>query len=213
MTPLLNGERAGVRGGHADGSATEIPSDVTSRATGSGVLSLRRPQRGATLVELLMAVGVGGIVVAVIAAFAYSATLSMARMMNYAEMAAASQSTADQLTRDARRANRVTSATATSLVLEDFDGVALTYAYDASQRTLTRTKSGVAKVLLTGCDALTWTLGRRNAAGPFESFPTATAAECKVISVAWQCSRTILGNRTTTENLASARVVIRRQGT
>jgi len=40
-------------------------------------------------------------------------------MLNYAEMAAASQATVDQLTRDARRANRVTGATATRLTLED----------------------------------------------------------------------------------------------
>jgi Tfp pilus assembly protein PilW len=175
-------------------------------------INLRRRQGGATLVELLMAIGVGGIVVAVLAAFSYFATLSLVRTMKYIEMAAASQSTIDQLTRDARRAGRVTSATATSLVLEDFDGVALTYAYDASQRTLTRTKNGTSTVLLKGCDVLTLTLGKRNPAGPFESFPAATAAECKVISVAWQCSRTILGNKTTTENLASSKIVIRRQG-
>jgi hypothetical protein len=160
-----------------------------------------------------MAIGVGGLVIAVVAAFSHFAALSLTRMINYAEMAAASQSTVDQLTRDARRANRVTSATATSLVLEDFDGVALTYAYNAGPRTLTRTKNAVSTVLLKGCDAFTLTLGQRNPVGPFESFPAATAAECKVISVSWQCSRAILGNQTTTENLASAIVVIRRQGT
>jgi len=173
----------------------------------------RRHQRGATLAETLVAIGVGGVVIAVLASFSYYATVSLARQLNYAELAAASQSTVDQLTRDARCANRVTSASTTSLVLEDFDGAALTYAYNAAQRTLTRTKNGVSRVLLTGCDAFTLTLGARNPAGPFESYPTATAADCKVISVSWQCSRAILGNQTTTENLASAKIIIRRQGT
>jgi hypothetical protein len=173
-----------------------------------------RPRHGgASLVELLMAVGVGSIVATVLAAFTYTGAVNVARMLNYADMATASQSTADQLTRDARCANRVTSATATTLVLEDADGAALTYAYDVGQRTLTRTKNGVPRVLLQGCEVFTFTLGKRNPGGAFESFPTATAAECKVISVAWQCSRTILGHKTTTENLASAKVVIRRQGT
>jgi hypothetical protein len=178
-------------------------------------MSNNAPQRqvGTTLVELLVAIAVGTIVMVAIAAFSQSATFSMARMLNYAEMAAASQSTVDQLTRDARRANRVISANAMRIVFEDFDGVALSYYYNARQGTLIRTKNRTSTVLLRGCDVLTFTLGRRNPAGAFEDFPPATAGECKVISVAWQCSRTILGYKTTTENLASAKIVIRRQGT
>jgi prepilin-type N-terminal cleavage/methylation domain-containing protein len=170
----------------------------------------RQPRAGTTLVELLVAIAVGAIVVAVVAAFSQSATMSLARMLNYAEMAAASQTTVDQLTRDARRANRVINATAMWIVFEDFDGVALIYSYNARQGTLTRTKNMTSTVLLKGCDVLTFTLGKRNPAGAFEDFPAATAAECKVVSVAWQCSRTILGYKTTTENLSSAKIVIRR---
>lgn len=172
-----------------------------------------RRQRGAALADTLVATGVGSLLLTMLASFSYSGAMSLARMYNYADLAATSQSTVDQLTRDARRANRVTSATATTLVLEDSDGTALTYGYHAGPRTLTRTKNGVDRVLLTECEAFTLTLGRRNRAGPFESFPTTTAAECKVISVTWQCSRSILGNQTVTESVASAKVVIRRQGT
>ena len=167
---------------------------------------------GTTLVELLMAIGIGGMVVAAVAAFSQSATMSLARMLNYAEMAAASQNTVDQLTRDARRANRVINANTMRIVFEDFDGVALIYSYNARQGTLTRTKNGASTVLLKGCDVLTFALGKRNPTGAFEDFPAATAAECKVFSVAWQCSRTILGYKTTTEHLSSAKIVIRRQG-
>lgn len=164
------------------------------------------------MAELLVAIGIGGIVVAAVAAFSQSATMSLARMINYAEMAAASQTTADQLTRDARRANRVVIANANLIIFEDFDGVPLSYSYNGRRGTLTRTKGRTSTVLLKGCDVLTFTLGKRNPDGAFEDFPAATAAECKVFSVAWQCSRTILGYKTTTENLSSAKIVIRRQG-
>jgi hypothetical protein len=67
-------------------------------------------------------------------------------------------------------------------------------------------------VLLRECDAFTFVLGKRNPGGSFESFPAATATECKVIDAAWRCSRTILGRKMTTGSLASAKVVLRRQG-
>src|SRR5262245_11641944 len=175
--------------------------------------NLRPRLAGTTLVELLVAIAVGAIVVTAVAAFSQSATMSMARMLNYAEMAAASHTTVDQLTGDARRDNSVVIATAHLIVVEDFDGVTLSYSYNARRCTLSRTKGRTSTVLLKGCDVLTFTLGKRNPGGAFEDFPPATAAECKVISVAWQCSRTILGYKTTTEHLSSAKVVIRRQST
>ena len=171
----------------------------------------RLGQRGFTLMEMLVASGLGTIVMAVVAVFSYYGAFSLACVVNYAQMDSASESTANQLTRDARRANKVTSYTTNSLVLEDFDGVALTYAYDPSQGTLTRTKNGTSTVLLKQCDAFTFTLGKRNPGGAFENFPSGTAAECKVIDAAWQCSRTLFGRKATSANLASAKVVIRRQ--
>ena len=174
---------------------------------------LQRRQRGFSLVETLVSVAVGSLVMAVIATLGYYGSLCMAVSLNYTAIDAASESAVNQLTRDARRANKVTSYTTNSLVLEDFDGAALTYAYDSSARTLTRTKYGVSTILLKECDALTFVLGKRNPTGAFESFPAATAAECKVIEAGWRCSRTILGRKTTTGSLASAKIVLRRQGT
>src|SRR5882724_3472553 len=51
-----------------------------------GSLSVLPPRRaGATLVELLMAVAVGSLVLAIIAVFASTSAMSLARMLNYAE--------------------------------------------------------------------------------------------------------------------------------
>ena len=82
---------------------------------------LQRRQRGFTLVETLVSVAVGSLVMAVIATLGYYGSLCMAVSLNYTAIDAASESAVNQLTRDARRANKVTSYTTNSLVLEDFD--------------------------------------------------------------------------------------------
>ncbi len=78
---------------------------------------------------------------------------------------------------------------------------------------MTRTKGNVFKKLLTGCDALTFTIAQRTPKdGTYELFPTATPATAKVVNIAWNCSRTILGRKANTENVQTARIVIRKQG-
>lgn len=177
--------------------------------------SNKRPaasRRAFTVPEMLVGLGVGALVVAAIVTLASNGAANMARMLNYAEMDAEGQTTTDQLSRDIRRANRVLNYTTNSLVLEDFDGATLTYTYNPAARTLTRVKGAENEALMRGCDAFTFTLGKRNPTGAFESFPAAMVADCKVINVAWKSSRTIRGQKMTTENLTSAQVVIRRQG-
>jgi hypothetical protein len=46
----------------------------------------------------------------------------------------------------------------------------------------------------------------------FEQFPTSAAAgNCKLVSVSWICSRSILGSRLNTESVQTAKIVIRKQ--
>jgi len=49
--------------------------------------------------------------------------------------------------------------------------------------------------------------------GKFGVYLAATPATAKVVDVTWVCSRTVLGRRQNTENVQSARIVIRKQGT
>jgi len=101
-----------------------------------------------------------------------------------------------------------------TISLEDSDGVALSYAYDATARTLTRAKSGVSRILLKQCDRLNFSIGQRNAVGgSYDVYPAATPATCKVVNVSWICSRTIFGIKNNTESVQTARIVIRKQGT
>jgi type II secretory pathway pseudopilin PulG len=178
-------------------------------------LTDKRPRarnHGFTLAEMLVGFGVSSIVIAAVITLGWTGAMNMTRLWNYAEMDAQSQLAADQLTRDTRRANRVSSYSSTNLVLEDFDGVALTYAYSPGARTLTRTKAADSAVLLRECDALAFSLGKRNPGGAFENFSSTTLTnEGKVLDVTWKCSRKILGQTANTENVSSAKIVIRRQ--
>ena len=125
------------------------------------------------------------------------------------------------LTRDVRQANSVDSYTVdpitnttNSVTLIDSDGLPLSYTYDRTARSLTRTKSGVSKVVLTECDRLAFMLGQRNpVGGSYDIYPAATAATAKVINVSWMCSRKIFGIKEDTESVQTARIVIRKQGT
>ena len=78
---------------------------------------------------------------------------------------------------------------------------------------MTRTKAGANKRLLTGCDALTFTIAQRTPKdGSYEVYPAATPATAKVVNVSWNCSRLVLGRKANTENVQTARIVIRKQG-
>jgi hypothetical protein len=73
-------------------------------------------------------------------------------------------------------------------------------------------KGGVTEVLLTECDNLSFAIFQRNPInGTYNQYPTASPATTKLINVTWTCSRKILGNTMNTENVQTAKVVIRKQ--
>jgi len=113
-----------------------------------------------------------------------------------------------------RQCNKVNTCTTTGLALEDYDGIALTYTYDPTAKTLVRTKGASTTTLLKGCTSLTFTICQRNpVGGSYDVYPAATAATAKVVNISWICSRSIFGNSINTESVQTARIVIRRQGT
>ncbi len=165
-----------------------------------------------TLVEMLVASGVGGLIFVAVANLTIYTTRTFASMYNYTEMDQLSRYTLDQLTTDIRQAERLASYSSTNLDLV-YGGVTnLNYNYDAASRTMTRTKSGVVKVLLTECDSATFTaFGRGTLSGTFDQFPATNAVEAKLIKMNWTCSRIFLGSKVNTESVQSAKVVMRKQ--
>jgi hypothetical protein len=167
---------------------------------------------GATLVEYIMALGVAGILLAAIASLMVFGARSFLALSNYSELDANNRITIDTMTRDLRECNRVISCTATRLDIEDSVGGTISYNYSQGAGTLTRTQNGVPKTMLTGCDTMSFNLGTRNPiGGTFAVVSTTDVTYAKVVNVAWNCSRTILGSKVNTESVQTARIVIRKQ--
>ncbi|MBN2506528.1 MAG: hypothetical protein JXQ71_07530 [Verrucomicrobia bacterium] len=157
--------------------------------------------------------GITTLLVLVVCSFAMFSSRNFVVLANYVELDDANRLAVDHLTRDLRQANRLIGATSTVLTLEDTDGFTLEYAYSPTRRTLTRTKSGISKVLLTECDSLTFSLGQRNPVdGSYDVYPAASTDTAKVVNLSWVCSRKVLGVRANTESVQTARIVIRKQG-
>lgn len=173
----------------------------------------RSTEAGTSLVEAVIAIGVTGLILLALASISMVSGRSFVAFANYVDLDSANRIAMDTLTRDVRECNRVTSFTATRLVIEDAAGFSITFQFSKDRQTLTRTRSGVSKVLLTGCEALQFNIAQRNPLnGNYDVYPTATASDAKVVNVTWNCSRNILGHRANTENVQTARIVIRRQG-
>jgi len=187
----------------------------------TSIRSLAQPGRRQAfgLTEMIFAMGITTLLVLVVCSFAMFSSRSFATVANYVELDDVNRLAMDQITRDLRQANRITSYdtynnTTNSITLEDSDGQPLIYHFSPGARTLTRTKNSVSKVILTECDVLKFSLGQRNpAAGSYDVYPAANAELAKVLCVSWVCSRQIFGVKANTESVQTARIVIRKQGT
>ena len=176
-------------------------------------------RRAFTLVEMLMAIAVSGIILTVLLTFTVYASKSFAAMENYVDLEQKSQTAVDSMLRDIRETKALSSyetmtfqgrTITNALTFLDSDDGALTFRF--TDNILLRTKDTETTMLLTNVDYLTFQIFKRNPiATTFEQFPTANVGECKLVSVNWICSRSILGNRLNTESVQTAKIVIRKQ--
>ncbi len=173
-----------------------------------------RTATGSTLVEALIATGITALLILVLMSITMFSGRAFAAFYNYVDLDDHNKIAMDTLTSDLRECIRVTAFTATEISIEDSDGFTIKYTYSPSARTLIRSKNGIEKRLLTGCDSLTFTIAQRNPVGYTyeELYKAATPTTAKVVQVSWNCSRTILGLKANTENVQTARIVIRKQG-
>lgn len=174
----------------------------------------RRARAGFTLTEIAFSVGITTLCLAALASFFTFSSHSFTTLFNYVDLDDVNRIAMDQLTRDVRQANFVVSYTTNSLVLQDSDGLNLSYTYDPSMRTLTRSKvNGDTSVLLRECDRLNFVMGQRNpVGGTFDVYTNVLPGTIKVVNVSWSCSRKVFGVQEDTESVQTARIVIRKQG-
>jgi hypothetical protein len=172
-----------------------------------------KPRAGLALVEMLVGVGLTGVLLLALSGLSSYTARSFAAMLNYADLDKSSRNALDLMSQQIRQTNKLTEGDATHLVFEDYDGKTLSYTYSPYARTLTRAKTGEPnKILLRNCDELVFSLFQRNPmSGSYDVYPTATPATCKLVQLRWTCSRDLLRARVNTESVQSSKIVIRKQ--
>jgi len=173
----------------------------------------RRNREGFTLVELLIAIGISGLVLTVVLAMLVYSGYTFAGLANYADLNTHSLHALDRLSRDIRQATRLTSFAPTQLVFDDgTNKPPLIFAYSPEEKTLVRQQGVETEILLRECDGLRFAIYQRSPLpGTYDQHPAATTATAKTVVVSWVCSRQILGARFNTESVHTAKIVIRKE--
>jgi len=179
---------------------------------------------GFTLVEMLVALGIGSVVLLAICALSiYSARCFLA-LGNYSDLDAQSRNTVDVIGRDIRQATALLDFKANSstryLTFTNSElGTFMKLTWHIDNKTLSyQATDSPAQVLLTGCDR--WSFSLFNGSPIVSStnilFNPATNSSgkldvtlCKLVNMSWKCSRTILGEKMNTEKVQTAQIVLR----
>lgn len=170
-----------------------------------------------TLVELLISLGIGSILFVAVGTLAFYSARSFAALSNYVELDNYSRGALDRMSREIRQADLLVSGSNQQLVFQHTNPTNgstynVTFNYDPTARTLTRTQGAENTVMLKECDYLNFAMYQRNpVGGTYDQYPTANPATCKLVQMSWICSRKILGKKANTESVQSAKVVIRKQ--
>jgi Tfp pilus assembly protein PilW len=173
-----------------------------------------------SLVEMLVALGLSGIVAAVLATLFVFGLRSFEGLGNYAMLSGQSRLALDRISEEIRAATQVLAANTNlpvkSLTLTNsVDATTTTFAWDSSSGVLTSEKTWVltgANLFLTnlsGCDDWEFCLFQRSPNNNWTFYPTSQPTFCKQLSMSWNCSRTILGQKLNTEDSVSAQFVLR----
>lgn len=169
-------------------------------------------RRGFTLPELLVGIGLSGFLVTTISALALFSGINFACIANYAEMNTDSVRAMNQLTYDIRRAEAATSYSTNSITLTNQSSGLVTYSYNAGTKQLTRTASNTTTVVLKNCENFKFIPFQRtpisNSMAQYELVST-NDGTAKAFLATWTCSRTVLGNKITTDSTSAGRVVLR----
>lgn len=172
---------------------------------------------GMELVELLIAVGIGALVLAAVASVTVFTARSFVALRNYDELDRFSRNALDVMSRDIRQTRSLVFYQTNTLLFQDNDGATnLLFHWEPSTGVLVRQKAGISTVLLTNCDRLSFQIYQRNPSNNFNFYPATNnitgkfdPTMCKLVNVSWTCSRQILRQKVNTESIQTAKIVLR----
>jgi len=167
---------------------------------------------GVTLVELLVGMGIAGLVMLIIAPLSLYSGRSFADIANYSDLNSRSINALDRLTKEIRQSSGLLSYSPTEITVTNGPGKPNTvYTYLPASREVVRLEGGTTTVLLRQCDSVEFRMYQRTPKpGGYEQYETSDPRSCKVVTVKWLCSRKVLGARRNTDEVQTARVVIRK---
>ncbi|MFH1496913.1 MAG: prepilin-type N-terminal cleavage/methylation domain-containing protein [Verrucomicrobiota bacterium] len=190
--------------------------------------SRRAPSpRAFTLFEVLASTALSGIIMVAVLSSAVVIARSGYLLNNYSDMEQQARTALETFAVDARMTEVVAwgraddDAPLTSLRLQAVDGTAVTYAYDAAGGALNRTDNAGTTTVITGIQSFTFSAYKYDdAAGldllvPGDSTLTQLDNETKMVQLSLSASRAQTSVVTATNNVVSARFVLRnkRRGT
>jgi len=177
-----------------------------------------------SLVELMIASALGSLVLAAVTSLSIYGARSSVAVLNYTDLDAKSRYAADWISEEMRQSTAVsgagTNGSSQWLALTNRNtGVSFTLSYDTSARTLSVQKTGLAPfVALTECDGWSYSFYQRTPIVTSTNLVFIPATNnagqldltiCKLISMSWKCSRTILAQKVNTESVQAAQIVLR----
>jgi prepilin-type N-terminal cleavage/methylation domain-containing protein len=150
----------------------------------------RRPRRGLSLVEVMIATTLLGILMTAVMSSFIFLLRGQQSLSNYATMNSQSRTLLELLSRDAKSATTVTNFTTTSLTLtvpQDTSGATtdVTYEYDAAARSFTRQIGGSTTTLARDVDSFTFRYYNSNNAA------TTSLAELKQVQLSLRIVRAV----------------------
>jgi type II secretory pathway pseudopilin PulG len=181
--------------------------------------SKRQCKQGWTLVEIMVAAGLFSLSSLALGTIFLFSLKSFASMANYAMLDRENRAAMDVLTREIRQAKLVTgyvtNASGNSLSIRNGDGQDVTFSFDSANQQFVRTVNGYSGVLLTNCNLLSFNLFQRTPQGSnFGMFPITYGnytQSVKVVQLTWKTSRLVPAGPVNSENIQTARIVIRKQ--
>ena len=168
--------------------------------------------KGFTLAEYMVALSIGMLALAAVAMLWGYGSRTCAVLFNYVELSTQNKNALDRISQQVRNARSVQSVSSNQLVLFDPDGQQVTYAYVATNKTLTQTKGAEVRTLLTDCTSLQFSLFQRTPTnGSYNLYTTSSTNTAKVVQMQWISGRRLTGDKTQTQSQVSSKVVIRSQ--
>ncbi len=172
-----------------------------------------------TLVELLVATGIGGIVFAAVALLTFYSARSFAALTNYVDLDKYSRNALDQMISEIRQADSLKTYATNELVFNftnptNNSAYTISYTYNPTAATLSKIVGTKSTVLLRECQYMKFDVFQRNPMnGTYDYYTNSWNRPdlAKLVQLTWVCSRKILGKQANTESVQSAKVVMRKQ--